>query len=91
MTTLTSVLSPINWFIIVVLQREFKFTSLKATGSGAASTAMAVPLFLKLKKTPKKIHLTVLCNMTIYFHKLAGLCSDIAAVSVQVVWIMLVS
>ena len=45
----------------------------------------------QIKKNSQKIHLTVLYNMTIYFHKLAGLCSDIAAMSVQVVWIMLVS
>ena len=38
----------------------------KAAGSGAASTAMAVPLFLKLKKTPNKLTQTQHSNNVQY-------------------------
>ena len=71
-------------FEIRVAPRIAKLAHSKAAGSGAASTAMAVPLFLKLKKKSKKLTQT-------HHRKLARICSDIAAVSVQVVCIILVS
>ena len=70
----------------------------RAAGSGAASTAMAVPFFQQKNEKNKKFNskLKHHCNTFIVQHdkknfKSARICSDIAAVSVLVVGLQMYS